>query len=180
MHGTSMETMRKFVKDNDLRENKVVLDIGAYDVNGSYKTFFDSPKSKYIGVDIRYGPGVDIIFDSTAWHYLHDIDAVISGQTFEHVENRSYLLSKVFDVMKPGAPICIIAPSAGPERDLPWHGNLSEKEMRGYMEAAGFIVDSCTINKESQPWEDLCCIAHKPKEGERKPIRQERKVEVDK
>ena len=174
MHGTSMVTMKKFIEDNKLREGKVVLDIGAFDVNGSYKSFFDSPKSKYIGVDIRYGPGVDIIFDSTAWYYLHDVDAFISGQTFEHVENRPYLLSKLIDVMKPGAIFCIITPSAGQEHDPPYFGNISVKQMREYLESAGFVVDSCVINKESQPWQESCCIGHKPKDGEKK----ERKDEV--
>ncbi|HOO50364.1 MAG TPA: methyltransferase domain-containing protein [Alphaproteobacteria bacterium] len=161
MHQTSMDTMRKFVNDNNLRENKVVVDIGSYDFNGSYRMLFDSPKSRYIGVDIQYGNGVDLIFDSAAWHYLKDVDAVISGQTFEHVQNVPYLLMKIHDILKPGGLLCIITPSEGPRHDCPiWTGNYTIKQMTELVKSAGFIVDSCKIDP-TPVWCDLCCIAHK-------------------
>lgn len=166
MHQTSMDTMRKFVRDNKLDEGKVVLDIGSYDYNGSYRMLFQSPKSRYIGVDQQYGPGVDLIIDSPAWDFLKDVDAVISGQTFEHVENVSYLLMRIYEVLKPGGLICIITPSEGPVHDYPkWFRNFTIKEMKDYVKTAGFIVDSCKIDK-TPPFCDLCCMAHKPGKGE--------------
>lgn len=162
MHQTSMDTMRKFVEGNDLIEGKIVLDVGSYDFNGSYRMLFTSPKSRYIGVDIQYGPGVDLIIDSPAWDFLKDVDAVISGQTFEHVENVPYLLMKIHDVLKPGGLLCIITPSEGPPHDYPgWIRNFTIKEMSNFVKTAGFVVDSCKIDP-ALPWCDLCCIAHKP------------------
>jgi len=162
MHSTSMETMRKFVEENGLAEGKIVLDIGSYDYNGSYRSLFQSPRSRYIGVDIQYGPGVDLLMDSPAWDFLKDVDAVISGQTFEHVENIPYLLMKIAAALKPGGLLCIISPSEGPEHLYPiWRGNFTVEEMTELVEAAGFVVDSCVIDP-TPIWCDLCCIAHKP------------------
>lgn len=168
MHSTSMDTMRKFVEDNDLVENKIVVDIGSYDHNGSYRSLFQSPKSRYIGVDIVPGPNVDLIIDSVAWHFLKDIDAVISGQTFEHVLNINYLLTQIMRVLKPGGLLCIIAPSEGPPHHYPvWRGNFTIQEMTDFVETAGFIVDSCTIDP-TPIFYDLCCIAHKPEADKRR------------
>lgn len=166
MHQSSMDTMRKFIKDNKLEEGKIVLDIGSYDYNGSYRSLFQSPKNKYIGVDIKSGPGVDVIIGSHAWEFLKDVDAIISGQTFEHVQNVPYLLMQLYAVLKPGGLMCIISPSEGPQHDYPkWYQNFTIKEMKDYVKTAGFIVDSCKIDK-TLPFCDLCCMAHKPDKGE--------------
>jgi len=164
MHQSSMDIMRKFVEENKLSEGKIVLDIGSYDYNGSYRTLFSNPKNRYIGVDIVPGPGVDLIIDSHAWELLKDVDAVISGQTFEHVENIPYLLMRIYEVLRPGGLLCIISPSAGPKHDYPiWRGHFTKKEMTDFVKTAGFTVDSCVIDK-TPPFCDVCCIAHKPEE----------------
>src|SRR6478672_10719054 len=41
-----------------------VVDIGSYDVNGSYRTLFGNPAWSYQGVDLEAGPGVDIVLKS--------------------------------------------------------------------------------------------------------------------
>ena len=83
--------MREFVENCGLREGKRVVDVGSYDVNGTYKGLFAPPKfigdAGYIGADIREGPNVDVIVGSLEWDALRDVDAVISGSTFEHVED---------------------------------------------------------------------------------------------
>lgn len=159
MHDNSMKIMKEFVKEYNIQKETVV-DVGAYDINGTYKSLF--PKAKYIGVDTNIGPNVDIIMDSDEWKKLKDIDLVISGQTLEHVADRVALMNSMFNVLKPGGVICIIAPSAGEAHYYPiFTGNVSKDEMVGLVTGAGFEIISCTISN-IPPFLDNCCIARKP------------------
>jgi SAM-dependent methyltransferase len=61
-----------------------ILEIGSYDVNGSVRTLFDE-SGEYIGVDLKEGPGVDVV------SYGHEVDyadahfdMTLSGECFEH------------------------------------------------------------------------------------------------
>ena len=70
MHPSSYSRMKWFV-DNWLQPSRLnstfgkshlrILDVGSYDVNGSYKTLFTSPTFEYTGLDMESGPNVDIV-----------------------------------------------------------------------------------------------------------------------
>lgn len=158
MHPTSMETMKQFVEEYDLEEAKVV-DIGSLDINGSYRDLFTG---EYIGVDLAPGKNVDVIMDSPEWEALKDVDAVISGQTLEHVADGPKLMKSMFDVLKPGGMLCVIAPSSGPPHEHPiWVGVFGIPRMTDLVIGAGFEVIRCDINPEGE-WHDCCCVARKP------------------
>jgi SAM-dependent methyltransferase len=158
MHETSMITMRKFVEDHGLAEGKVIVDVGSLDMNGTYRGLFNG--STYIGADIMGGPNVSVLVGSMGWDALKDVDAVISGQTFEHVEDVPMLLKQIHGILKDGGLLCVIAPSSGPIHSPPWYRIYSKESMTEVIEAAGFAVMSCTIDPG---WEfhDCCCIAVK-------------------
>jgi len=173
MHPNSMTIMEEFINNYGVK-NATVVDIGSYDVNGRYRELFTG---KYIGVDIIPGPNVDIIMDSEEWNKLKNIDVVISGQTIEHVADIPKLMNSIYQVLKPGGILCIIAPSEGPRHDYPiWVGNFSKERMTEVVEDARFEVISCTISPVL-PFNDNCCIAKKPevkqKQIEREEIRDE-------
>jgi len=72
-------------------QGKRVIELGSYDVNGSLRTYVKSLNpSEYIGVDIKKGPGVDIVCDA---ENIVDkfgneaFDVVISTELLEHVRN---------------------------------------------------------------------------------------------
>ena len=160
MHDNSMKIMEAFAKEYKISKETVV-DIGAYDINGTYKPLF--PKSKYIGVDTSPGPNVDVIMNSPEWNKLKNIDIVISGQTLEHVADIPSLMASIYAVLKPGGIACIIAPSQGEPHYYPiWTGNVSYDQMIKYFTDAGFEIISCTIS-DVPPFHDNCCIARKPK-----------------
>lgn len=98
-----------------------VVDIGSYDVNGSYRTLFGNPKWSYVGVDLESGPGVDVVLASpyTLPFASGSVDLVISGQAFEHVEYFWMSWLEMVRVLKPGGMIFLIAPSRGPEHRYP-------------------------------------------------------------
>lgn len=98
-----------------------IIDIGSFDVNGSYKLFFLHPAWEYTGVDLAAGPNVDVVlqspyrlpFDS------HSVDVIVSGQAFEHIEFFWCSWLEMVRVLKPGGYIFLIAPSRGPEHRYP-------------------------------------------------------------
>jgi SAM-dependent methyltransferase len=154
--------------------NGTVLDFGSYDVNGTYR---DLIPGRYIGVDIIPGPNVDVLLDSPEFREIHDADAVISGQTIEHVADVPAFMAAMFGALKPGGHLVIIAPSEGPPHDYPvWVRNYDEAALREAVEAGGFEVIACTTSQHL-PWKLCCCVAKKPVPITRK--RKERYEDIE-
>lgn len=122
MHLSSYQHMARLVEhylstDHSLR----VLDIGSYDVNGSYRPLFEAPHWEYVGMDLTPGPNVDLILASPYRWPLpsHSADVIVSGQAFEHIEFFWLTWLEVVRVLKPGGLVFLIAPSRGPEHRYP-------------------------------------------------------------
>ena len=122
MHKSSYEHMQRLVsKYLQPDQGLQVVDIGSYDVNGSYRTLFQQPKWRYTGVDLEAGPGVDVVLDSPYRLPFSDrsADVIVSGQAFEHVEHFWMSWLEMQRVLRPGGLIFLIAPSRGPEHRYP-------------------------------------------------------------
>jgi len=122
LHVSSYEHMRDLVdRYLDRSQALTVVDIGSYDVNGSYRTLFDAPRWAYRGVDLEAGPGVDVVLASPYRLPFPSgsVDLVISGQAFEHVEYFWLMWMEMLRLLKPGGRIFLIAPSRGPEHRYP-------------------------------------------------------------
>ena len=102
-------------------KGKRVLEVGAYDVNGSLRPLVESwEPSEYIGVDIEMGPGVDIICDAenlVEKFGEESFDIVISTELLEHVKNWKKVVSNIKRVCKRGGIILITTRSKG----FPYH-----------------------------------------------------------
>lgn len=115
MHKSSLLRMQWFIK-NYLTENsglKKVLDVGSYDVNGSYKQCFEEGPFSYTGLDMSAGPNVDIVpRNPYVWNELKDesFDVIISGQAFEHIEFPWMIISEIARTLKRNGLVCIIVP----------------------------------------------------------------------
>jgi SAM-dependent methyltransferase len=128
-----------------------VVDIGSYDVNGSYRTLFGNPGWNYRGVDLEAGPGVDIVLASPYRLPFPSgsVDLVVSGQAFEHVEFFWHSWLEMVRVLKPGGMVFLIAPSRGPEHRYPqdcWRFYPD-----GYRALAKF--GQCELLEVSTDWE---------------------------
>lgn len=122
MHASSLEHMRDLVARYLDRSRPLhVVDIGSYDVNGTYRQLFDNLGWAYTGVDLAAGPGVDVSLESPYRFPFksESADVVISGQAFEHVEFFWQSWLEMLRVLKPGGTILLIAPSRGPEHRHP-------------------------------------------------------------
>jgi len=103
---------------------KRVLEVGALDVNGSARRVLE-PKEPalYLGIDIRFGPGVDLIcsleeapdrFGSGAF------DAVVCTEVLEHVRHWRAAVGALKALVRPGGWLVVTTRSAGfPLHDFP-------------------------------------------------------------
>jgi SAM-dependent methyltransferase len=122
MHKSSLEHVSRLV-DSYLSNAQAinVLDIGSYDVNGSYKQFFSKPGWKYTGVDLAAGPNVDVVLTSPYRFPIksYSIDVIVSGQAFEHIEYFWLSWLEMARMVRPGGLIFLLAPSRGYEHRHP-------------------------------------------------------------
>jgi hypothetical protein len=163
MHASSLENMwtcyRRYVAGGPFegRSETIVLDIGASDVNGSYREIFGNPPFRYIGADMALGPGVDLVLDDPYRIPLADasVDIVISGQALEHCEFFWLSFAEMVRVLRPDGLIFLIAPSAGPIHRYPVDC------YRFYPDAYAALARhaGCTLVEswldERGPWRDL-------------------------
>lgn len=125
MHISSKLRMKWFVENYASKhksEVAKVLDVGSYDVNGSYKEYFNADKFEYVGLDMAEGPNVDIALDNPYdWKEIasDSYDIVISGQAFEHIEFFWLTMAEMTRVLRKDGLMCIIAPNGFDEHRYP-------------------------------------------------------------
>jgi SAM-dependent methyltransferase len=118
MHQSSLRHVEDLLTRYSIRTGTVV-DIGSMDVGGTYRDLF--PECRYIGMDMKAGPGVDVVARE---HYRYPVssgsaDLVISGQTFEHIDFFWLAWLEMSRIAKPDGLIFLLAPSRGPEHRYP-------------------------------------------------------------
>ena len=126
MHTSSLLRMEwfvnKYLSNEKNPQKRAVLDVGSYDVNGSYKHLFSEDKFDYTGLDMVEGPNVDIVpahpYD---WKNIESgsYDVVISGQAFEHIEFFWVTFAEMVRVLKNGGIMCLTAPRLHPLHRYP-------------------------------------------------------------
>lgn len=122
MHQSSLDHVAQLVERYlQGREALEIVDVGSYDVNGSYKPFFARPGWRYTGVDLAAGPNVDRVLRSPYRlpFASHGVDLIVSGQAFEHVQFFWLTWLEMVRVLRPGGHIFLLAPSRGPEHRYP-------------------------------------------------------------
>lgn len=138
----------------------VAVEIGAGDVNGSYRAIFPADRFSYVGVDLAAGPGVDLVAEDPYRLPLADgfADVVVSGQMLEHCERFWLAFAEMLRVLKPDGYLFLIAPSAGPIHAYPvdcWRFYPD-----GYRALAR--VAECQLielrHDDRGPWQDLVGI----------------------
>ncbi len=163
MHAEALAWVESYSTPDQL----LILDIGGRDINGSTHGLF--PGATFTTLDIRPGPGVDIVADAGTWEPPGEWDMVISTETFEHTANWADIVRTAYKALKPGG--LFVATMAGPGR--PEHsavdganlqpgehyGNVDPGELRGVLVFTGF--PSPTVDYTTSP-ADTRCAARKP------------------
>jgi len=103
------------IASRHLRENWAgakILEIGAHDVNGSIRPFFDG--SDYTGVDLSEGKGVDLV---SSGHELRfpdaSFDLTVSCECFEHNPEWGATFTNMCRMTKPGGIVMFTCASTG-------------------------------------------------------------------
>ena len=125
-------------------EDKKILDVGSYDVNGTMKPIFD--KGQYVGLDMEAGPNVDIVGVSHNIPFKKDeFDIIISSSCFEHDDMFWISFQEMCRVLKPGGYMYIQAPSNGPYHGWPgdnWRFYIdSWKALEKWGKKLGFDIE---------------------------------------
>lgn len=148
-----------------------VLEIGAYNVNGTIRHLF--PQKHYHGIDAREGPGVDEAVRAQDFDGKGTYDVVVSAETLEHDSDPEGLIAAANKALKPGGVLILTA--AGPERaphsydgspELPdgeHYKNVTPTALKGWL--AGW--EDVVIERDEAAG-DIYATARKPAEAEPK------------
>lgn len=180
MHPSSYDRMANFCRDylgERTQEPLLIVDLGSADYNGSYRPIFAQKPWRYIGVDLEPWKNVDLVLrDAYHWREIKSasVDAVVSGQTFEHTEFFWESILEITRVLKPGGLCCLIAPASGNEHRYPvdcWR--IYTDGFRAIARYAGLTVlhsrthweELPRYDAESNKWHESILIARKEPES---------------
>jgi SAM-dependent methyltransferase len=103
-------------------EGKSLIEVGSLNVNGSLRPVIEIMRpAKYIGVDLTFGPGVEVICraeDLISSFGIKSFDVVIATELLEHVKDWRGVVSNIKQVLKPGGILLVTTRSRGAE----YHG----------------------------------------------------------
>jgi len=96
-----------------------VLEIGAYNVNGTARDYFLNVK-RYVGVDVAKGPCVDIVTNAIDTHFkVEEFDTLVYLSVFEHDPNWRAGFDHNLHWIRPGGLIIICFGAEGNKRHDP-------------------------------------------------------------
>lgn len=120
-----IEFARQHLETWEVRD-RVVLEAGSLDVNGSLRAFVESlAPARYVGVDIAPGPGVDEVCDARDLlerYGPQSLDVLISTELLEHVRDWRAVIHGFKQVLRPGGVLLVTTRSRG----HPYHGYPSD------------------------------------------------------
>lgn len=119
MHKAAYEYIERAIVALPVTGRRVV-EIGAYNVNGSVAPLFIHA-AEYVGVDIRPGPGVQVVVEpgqalaqAIEAHTLLGFDVCVTTETIEHAADPEQMLRDAWEVLRPGG--LLLLTGAAPER----------------------------------------------------------------
>ena len=152
--------------------NKVVVDIGGKNVNGSLRNFFENLGMKYICVDIEEDASVDIVVKPGNKLPFENgsIDLIVSTSCFEHDPCFWITFKEKTKIIKLGGFIYVNCPSNGPYHCYPGDNYrfysdagqaLSYWSSFQYSNEEVFpvkVVETFHILPKSDIWIDFVCV----------------------
>lgn len=98
-----------------------LLDIGSYNVNGTYRELVDGFGWDYTGLDLTPGPNVDVVAHGPYEFPFQDetFDVIISGSTLEHVEMPWKWMPEAARLLRSGGCLIVITHTRWPYHPFP-------------------------------------------------------------
>ena len=148
-----------------------VVDLGAMNVNGSYRELF-AADTDYVGVDLEPGPGVQVVLGDVYRLPFEDdsVDLVITGQMLEHCAHFWRVFTEIARILKPEGLAFIIAPSSGPVHRYPVDCyRFYPDSYQALADWSGLrLIHSWT--DERGPWHDIVGVFQKG--GNLRPVKE--------
>ena len=151
----------------------LVVDLGAMSVHGSLRSVAPA-EARYIGVDIRDGPGVDVVmpdpyvlpFDTGS------VDVVVSSSCFEHAEFFWLTWLEVMRVLKRTGVAYLNMPANGAFHRYPvdcWRFYPdSGRALARWAQRNGYgavLLESFTGEQQGDRWNDFVCVLLRDESG---------------
>jgi SAM-dependent methyltransferase len=96
---------------------KRLLEVGSFDVNGTIRPGLEAlGPAQYVGIDMRQGPGVDIVCDAAEIDRRFGADAfdvVVSTELLEHAREWKKIIHNFKYILKPGGLLVVTTRSYG-------------------------------------------------------------------
>lgn len=129
-----------------------VLEVGALNVNGSCRDFF---QGSYVGVDLEEGPGVDVIMDGEALDFQNEsFDIVLSTEMLEHCYHPWKVVSEMARVLRPGGFLLLTARGFDARGAFALHNYPDDLWRFGEHAFYALVEDTGLVMKEFQAdWE---------------------------
>lgn len=168
MHNTAEKNVKRFFNTyiNDIKDDITIVEIGSH--IGGFNIRSLAPKnSKYIGLDLDVGPGVDIVLKDPYIIPLenHSVDYVISSSCFEHSEFFWLTYLEIMRILKPTGLFYLNAPSNGAFHRYPvdcWRFFPdSGLALANWGKKNGYnceVLEQYTSDKEKDIWSDYVSI----------------------
>jgi hypothetical protein len=109
MHQEAYDYIRRQLQGADTR-GWHVIEIGSYNVNGSVRPLFPGAAS-YVDIDVRPGPGVDVVGHAAQWDGVPYADCVVSTETLEHDPDPEATIRACWRMLMPGGLLLLTAAS---------------------------------------------------------------------
>lgn len=122
MHAESYALMDEMLHRSCICGNSAdVLDVGSYNVNGTFRPLVEGRGWRYTGLDTVAGPNVDVVARDPFLFPFGDgaFDVVISGSTMEHVTAIWRWLPELVRVLRPGGFLAVHTHWKFPEHRYP-------------------------------------------------------------
>lgn len=174
MHDTAFAIAGKFFEIYWKPGNELIVELGAYDVNGSIRNH-QPVGSTYLGVDLEAGPSVDIVMESPSKIPLPDgkADCVVSSSCFEHDKFFWRTFLELCRITKPGGYIYINVPSNGSFHRYPadyWRfypdAGIALAEWATTAGLKVTLIESFVANRLVHQWNDFVAVFQR---GDAKP-----------
>lgn len=112
MHYEAMQFLQQVARNLE-EKPYAICEFGSYNVNGSARDAF-RVFSRYVGIDVRPGPDVDMVCSSHDFRGGEGFDICVTAETLEHDPNPERTIQSAWDALKPGGLFVLTA--AAPPR----------------------------------------------------------------
>src|SRR5579864_6121079 len=143
MHHSVMQFFTQNVALAEI-EGKQILEAGSFDFNGSLRYIVQKTMSpaEYVGIDMREGPGVDMVLcaEDAKNHFGTDrFDVVLCTEMLEHASDWKIAIYSLKAILKPGGLLVLTTRSVG----FPLHEFPSDYWRFSTADMARIFADFC-------------------------------------